>query len=378
MRRLQIPLLALLALATACAGTLDRLRSPKVDEQLDGIRRFSEESDPAVRLEAVPELFRLVGSDQREVRLTAFRALERQKLKGGRTALDLFPTESAPCLILFNVLMNDAGSFSPDEQRRITGMVLAEKCTDEARTDAWLAQRLADPAELSWHLHAAPDLAAAVRLHGLASDAAFLGLSADDQRYANTAYVLWLADFFLTGRVGDSLDEYAKALAEVDVAKRDLTTALKARAEGASDGADRVKEATKIVNGRMARLVELEPGVKPKLDPIREGTVRFLVHAAALPAAISDPALRQAATDRFLAPGQLKAGAFISQWLDELSADLAAGRRPQPASVARPGKIQVDEPAPPAPPAPEKKPTKKPAKRPAAKPPAKAATTPRR
>ena len=376
MRALRTSILAVLVLATACAGTLDRLRSSKTDEQLDGIRRFSEEKDPAVRLEAVPELFRLVGKDDLEVRLAAFRALEHQKLKGGRTALDLFPTESAPCLILFNVLMSDTASFTPEEQRRITAMVLAEKCTDEARTDAWLRQRLADPAELAWHLRAAPDLASAVRLHDLASDAAFLGLSVDDQRYANTAYVLWLADFFLAGRVGDSLDEYAKALSEVDVAKRDLTTALKARADGAADGADRVKEATKIVNARMGHLVELEPGVKPRLDPIREGTIRFLVHAAALSSAISDPALRQAVPERFLAPGQLKAGAFIGQWLDELSADLAAARRPQPASVNRPGKIQVDEPAPPAPPpAPEKK---KPTKKSGGKSPAKPAAAPKR
>lgn len=376
MRALRPLLLVTFLLAASCAGTLDRLRSPKPDEQLDGIRRFSEEKDAQVRLQAVPELFRLIGNDRADVRLAAFRALEHQKVAGGRTALDLFPTESAPCLITFNVLMNDAATFTPDEQRRITAIVLRETCTDPERTDAWLKQRLADPVELAFHLRAAPDLPSAVRLHELASAQAFAALPLDDQRYANTAYVVWLADFFLGGRVGDSLGDYGKALAEVDAAKRDLTTALKARAEGAPAGAERVKEASKIVNTRMERLVALEPGVKPKLDPIRDGTIRFLVHAAALRAALTDNDLRQQVDRRFLAADQLKAATFVLQWVDELTAELADGKRPQPASVNRPGKIDLDEP-PPAPPAPPPVPAKK-AKKASKKAPAKAPAAPSR
>jgi len=371
------PLLLIVLLASACAGTLDRLRSQKPDGQLDGIRRFSEEKDAKVRLEAVPELFRLVGNDRADVRLAAFRALEHQKVAGGRTALDLFPTESAPCLILFNVLMNDDQAFTPEEQRRIVAIVLRETCTDQERTDQWLKKRLANPGELAFHLRAAPDLASAVRLHELSSDETFAALPIDDQRYANAAYVIWLADFFLAGRVGDSLGDYGKALAEVDAAKRDLTTALKARAEGAADGAERVKEASKIVNARMERLVELEPGVKPKLDPIRDGTIRFLVHAAALRTAEGDPALRRQIDERFLAADQLKAATFVVQWVDDLTADLAAGKRPQPASVDRPGKIRVDEPQP-TPPAPPPAPAKKKATKPGKKAPAVSSPAPGR
>lgn len=379
MRAPRLLILGAFLLASACAGTLDRLRSDKPDEQLDGIRRYSEETDPAVRMEAIPELFRLVGDDRPAVRLGAFRALASQKVAGGRTALDLFPTESAPCLILFNVLMNDVGSFTPEEQRQIVGLVLRETCTDEERTAAWLKARLTAPAELAFHLRAAPDLASAVRLFDLADDASFTALPDDDQRYANVAYVVWLADFFLAGRVGDGLDEYGRALAEVDVAKRDLTAALKSRAEGAADGAERVKEASRIVNSRMAHLVELEPGVKPKLDPVRAGTQRFLVHAAALRTALVDPALRRQVDERFLAPARLKAASFVGPWVEELSAELAEGRRPQPASVGRPGKIRLDEPAPATPaPAPAPKPAKKATKKPGPKTPAKAAAAPRR
>jgi hypothetical protein len=364
MRAPRLLILGAFLLASACAGTLDRLRSDKPDEQFDGVRRYSEETDPAVRMEAIPELFRLVGHDRPDVRLAAFRALAGQKVAGGRTALDLFPTESAPCLILFNVLMNDAGSFTPEEQRQIVGLVLRETCTDEERTNAWLKTRLAAPAELAFHLRAAPDLASAVRLFDLVDDATFAALPDDDQRYGNVAYVVWLADFFLAGRVGDGLDEYGRALAEVDVAKRDLTAALKARADGAADGAERVKEASRIVNSRMAHLVELEPGVKPKLDPVRAGTQRFLVHAAALRAALTDPALRRQVDERFLAAAKLKASSFVVPWVEELSVELAEGRRPQPTSVGRPGKIRLDEP--------------EPAKKPAAKTPAKGPAAPRR
>lgn len=395
--RLVVTLIAAVLLA-ACGGPLKLLRSVEIEDQRKGLAALEQEKDPGVWAEAIPELFKLLAHKDPAMRRSAFEALEAQKVEGEKTALDLYPRDSGRCIVMFNLFMSTIKDYPKAKQARIVQLTLGQSCVD---ADDWLKEQLNDARLLSWQIRSAKDLATLVRVFDLASDKGFEGLSSEERRYANAAYVLWMADFYLTTRVGGgALIEYARVLDTVNASKRELTAALKARAaaprptsvevpvaaikaaeaapaveaapataqpEAAASGAEpattetvvpsapapppavapvnpsvaRVRAAMKKVNEDMMRLVELEPGVKAKLDPIREETITFLLHAASLSRLLTEAGFKARLTGPFMSSAQLKSAPFIQRWFDELVDDLTAGRRSDPENSDAPGKIQM-------------------------------------
>jgi hypothetical protein len=331
-------LLAALALATGCAGALDRLRSPDVRDQLKGLEKLKDEKDPAVHAEAVPLLFALLTGAPHEPRSGALEALLRVKTRDGRTGLELSAASNEACGKLSGALMASWADFTPAQRERVLDFLLEQTCVD---ADEWLKPHLVEPAMVEGRLRAVDTLGAVAKVFDLTPDASFEKLPSDLRHYANALYVLWMADFYLTGQVGEKLGDYGKVLGQVDAARRDLSAALAAKARGEQGAEEQVKARTQQLNSIMARLVELEPAVKPRLEPIKAETQGFLLHAAAQRAAIGDGKLRERLNQGFLNPAQLKSATFILQWVEDLSSELASGTRRSPDSVMAPGKIRL-------------------------------------
>ena len=310
-----LALLALLCLLAGCAGALERLASPKLDDQLSGITKLGEVSDPAIREQAIPRLFALLSHGDDKVKPRAFDALDAIELADGSRGLDHPPEDAAECGLLYGTFMGKWELFSEAQRARIIDRMVEQTCIE---ADEWIAGHLEDVAFAGERLRQASSLRAAVKLVDLMGEETLSRQPAPLAAYGRALSIVWMADFYLTGRVGAQLGEYGRKLQAVNEAKAALTRGLRELAKSGKGAGEETKALTKALNDALAALAPLEPEVRPTLTAIEQETKDVLKEAVTHRRAITDEALAARFDERMLKEDQLASGWFIVKWFKEL------------------------------------------------------------